>query len=211
MSDAVKAYYTRMRAKLEADNPTDTAWLDNALVKALDTPAQDPDDAKTGYEISIGVSKDEYYDPACNCVLILHNRATNLCHWYYTVQKACEGKPCRGTVYVKDQLPRMMNRDHYQCEHMTDRVVVDVLPDQELKRFLEIYDVMEGKQKSRRFVAAVLDQCVDEGLVSRVKVDEAWEVFDCFSESEPEQTEQTDDSMDESMSESMSEESMSDA
>ncbi|KAL4925428.1 uncharacterized protein BDV17DRAFT_294491 [Aspergillus undulatus] len=114
-----------------------------------------------GYYVYIGVPKDPYWDDVCPWVIILHNRSSDMCQWFYTFNTEAENPDRDEDIWKRQYYSWPCN--HFKCEEMTTKRLVGALEMDQRTSFLITY-TQTPEQPSKLFVKAIMDACVGEDM-----------------------------------------------
>ncbi|KAL4957476.1 hypothetical protein BDW69DRAFT_180542 [Aspergillus filifer] len=127
-----------------------------------------------GYDVYIGTSIKEYYDHACDTKIILHNRSTQKCQWFYTLERPAEDfKPESLWKRQENYFPC----GHFLCDHGTQKIWLGAISADDRQKLIDIWNGVP-EQPSREFAEEVLLVCARYKILSGERVQAALVALD---------------------------------
>ncbi|KAL4946315.1 hypothetical protein BDV06DRAFT_218445 [Aspergillus oleicola] len=165
--------YLHRMIKIHGPEIFDSDWLKDQEAQQVNRRASviaDPN----GYDVYIGLSKEEYYDEACDTKIIFHNRSTNKCQWFYTWDSKFEDP---GTEPTWKREENQFPCGHFLCDSATDKMWMGVVSAVGRQRLLTVWGAVK-EQPSRPFVKEVITGCMRENILPAERVMAALEALD---------------------------------
>ncbi|KAL4801066.1 hypothetical protein BDV19DRAFT_384080 [Aspergillus venezuelensis] len=132
-----------------------------------------------GYDVYIGTSKKELYDRECDTKIILHNRSTQKCQWFYTYDFAGEDQEAEIWMRELNYWPST----HYLCDHGTHKIWIGAISADQREKLIDVWNRVP-EQPSREFAEEVLLISARYGVLSGERVEAAFGALDGIMEEE---------------------------
>ncbi|KAL4966722.1 uncharacterized protein BDV14DRAFT_198531 [Aspergillus stella-maris] len=132
-----------------------------------------------GYDVYIGTSKKELYDNQCDTKIILHNRSTQKCQWFYTYNFAEEDQEAEIWMREENYFPNT----HFMCNHGIHKIWLGAVSAEQREKLIDVWNRVP-EQASREFAEEVLLVCARYGVLSGERIQAALDDLDEIMEEE---------------------------